>query len=147
MNSLQQVKVVKVTTPAAIVDNAAFTTDAIDTKGWNEALFIVEFGAMDIAMAALKLTESEDSGMSGAADISGADFSVSPATLPSATADNLLFGISVKLGGNRKRYLDLSATGGDGTAGTYMSVIVVLTKGSESPNTAAEQGFSQCLYV
>ncbi|HNU06872.1 MAG TPA: hypothetical protein PKO33_03830, partial [Pyrinomonadaceae bacterium] len=107
----------------------------------------VHFGAMDIAVAAFKLQESDDSGMSGAADISGADFSVSPATLPSATADNTLFGIHVKLGGSRKRYMDLSLTGGNGTLGTYASAIVILGKGEANPATVADRGFNQLLYV
>lgn len=147
MQNLQNIKIVPVVNPAAIVDAAAFTTATIDTKGWDEALFVVHFGAMDIAVAAFKLQESDDSGMSGAADISGADFSVSPATLPSATADNTLFGIHVKLGGSRKRYMDLSLTGGDGTLGTFASAIVILGKGEANPATVADRGFNQLLYV
>lgn len=147
MQDLQNIKIVKLIEPGAIVDDAAFTTDTIDTFGFKEALFIVMFGAMDIAMAALKLTESEDSGMSGAADIAGADFSVSPATLPAGTADHLLFGIHVKLGAGRKRYLDLSATGGNGSSGTYAAGIVILSKGKISPASVASRGFSQLLKV
>jgi hypothetical protein len=147
MQRLQDIKIVKITSPGVIVDNAAFTTDIIDTKGWDEALFVFQLGALDIAMTALKLQESEDSGMSGATDISGADFSVSPATLPSATADNTLFGVHVKLGGSRKRYMDLSATGGDGAAGTYADGFVILAKGETSPDTVAERGFNQLLTV
>jgi hypothetical protein len=36
MNDLQNVKTVWITKPAAIVDNAAFTTDTIDTKGFSK---------------------------------------------------------------------------------------------------------------
>lgn len=147
MQNLQNIKIVPVVNPAAIVDDAAFTTATIDTKGWDEALFIVHFGAMDIAVAVFKLQESDDSGMSGAADISGADFSVSPATLPSASADNTLFGIHVKLGGSRKRYMDLSLTGGDGSTGTFASALVILSKGETNPATVADRGFNQLLYV
>lgn len=147
MQRLQDLEIRKLIEPGAIVDAAAFTTDTIDTIGYDEALFVVQFGAMDIAMAALKLTESDDSGMSGAADITGADFSVAPATLPSASADHLLFGIHVKLGGSRKRYMDLSATGGDGSAGTYASGVVLLAKGEIDPATTAGRGFSQLLKV
>lgn len=147
MQKLQNLKIVKITAPAAIVDNAAFTTDIVDTKGWDEALVVAEFGAMDIAMATLKVQESDDSGMSGAADISGADFSVSPATLPSATADNTQFGVHIKLGGSRKRYIDVSATGGDGTSGTYGAIYVLLSKAETSPSTTTDRGFNQCLYV
>lgn len=147
MQRLQDIKIVKVTSPGAIVDNAAFGTDILDTKGWDEALWVVQLGATDIALAALKLTESEDSGMSGAVDISGADFSVLPATLPSATGDDAFYGIHVKLGGSRKRYQDLSWTAGDGTAGTYGNAFVILAKGEASPDSVAERGFSQLLYV
>lgn len=147
MNILQNIEVRKLIEPAAIVDNAAFTTDTIDTKGYNEALFIVQFGAMDIAAAAFKLQESNDSGMSGAVDVAGADFSVLPLTLPSASADHLLFAINVKLGGPRKRYLDVSLTGGDGSAGSFAAGIVLLTKGATEPSTTASRGFSQAAYV
>lgn len=147
MQNLQNLKIVGITPPAAIVDNAAYTTATVDTKGWDEALFVVYFGAMDIAAAAFKLQESDDSGMSGAADVSGADFSVSPATLPSATADNTFFGIHVKLGGSRKRYMDISLTGGDGSTGTYATALVILGKGEVNPASVSDRGFSQLLYV
>ena len=60
-----------VTPPAAVVNNASFTTAAIDTKGFAHLQIVCLFGAMDIAMVALKVQESDDSGMSGAADITG----------------------------------------------------------------------------
>lgn len=145
MQKLQDLKIVYITPPAAIVDNSAYTTASIDTKGWDEALVCVQFGAMDIAMAALKLRESDDD--STYADITEADFSTSPATLPSATSDNTFFGIHVKCGGGRKRYIDLTATGGDGAAGTYMSAFVILAKGEASPASVTDRGFSQLLYV
>lgn len=146
MQALQRLKIVPVTSPAAIVDNANFTTATIDTKGWDEALFVFQFGATDIAMAALKIQESDDSGMSGAADISGADFSVN-GTLPSDTADDTLVAVHVKLGGSRKRYLDVVATAGNGDNGTYMSAFVVLGKGEVDPSSASGRGFAQLLTV
>src|SRR5258707_14028593 len=110
MNRSLMQKVVGVTFPVAINDNTAYTTVEIDTVDAtlgkaNYATLYVMFGAMDIAVAALKLQESDTTG-SGFADVSGGDFSVSPSTLPSATADNLLFAIHVNLRG-RKRFLDL----------------------------------------
>jgi hypothetical protein len=147
MQLLQRCKFVQVTAPTAINDNTAYTTNTLDTLGFDEVMFEIAFGAMDIAVAALKLTESDDSGMSGATDISGADFSVSPATLPSATDDNHFYGIHVKLGGARKRYLDLSFTAGDGAAGTYASVNAILAKGEIEPNSATTRGFTQLLTV
>lgn len=147
MQRLQNLKVAVVTSPRIINDNTAYTTNTIDTIGYDEALFIVQFGAMDIAVAALKLQESNDSGMSGAVDISGADFSVSPATLPSASADDTCVGIHVKLGGARKRYLDLSFTAGDGAAGTYANVLALLSKAEIYPASVTDRGFGQLLTV
>jgi hypothetical protein len=147
MQLLQRLKFAQVTAPTAINDNTAYTTTTIDTLGYDELLFEIAFGAMDIAVAALKLQESNDSGMSGATDITGADFSVSPATLPSATDDNHFFGIHVRLGGQRKRYMDLSFTAGDGSSGTYASVNAILGRGEADPSTAATRGFTQLLTV
>ena len=140
MNDLQNLKAINVTPPAAIVDNAAFTTASVDTKDVESALFVASFGAMDIAATVFKLRESDDD--SSYADVSGADFSVSPLTLPSATSDNTIFGVYVKCGGARKRYLDLSVTGGDGTAGTYLSVLCLLLP-KVSPTTASGRGLAQ----
>jgi hypothetical protein len=142
MNDLQNVKWVNVTPPGAIVDNAAFTTAAIDTKGFSKLLIIVALGALDIALAAMKLTESNASNMSGATDVSGADFSVSPLTLPADDTDNNLYGIFVDLRG-KKRYLDLSLTGGNGSTGTYANVLAGLYGAAEHPNSATERGFAQ----
>ena len=71
MNILQQTKVVNVTPPAAIVDNASFVTNAIDTAGFGKLAIYFSLGATDIAMAALKLQEADASNLSDAADITG----------------------------------------------------------------------------
>lgn len=145
-------KYLQITPPAAIVDNAAFTTNTIDTIGYDYCTIVISFGAMDVAMAALKVQESNDSGMSGAADVTGLVYGTSTNTagstssLPSATADNTLFAFHIDLRG-RKRYLDVSATGGDGTTGTYMAAFAVLSRGEVAPSTAALRGFSQELLV
>jgi len=139
-------KTVVLTPPAAIVDNAAITTailDAIDA-GW--VTFEAIFGAMDIAVSVMKLTESDDSGMSGATDVPLGDFSVSPATLPSATDDNNVFAVQVNMLG-RKRYLDLSLTVGDGSAGTFVVVLARLSRLSTIPSTAAGRGYTQELFA
>lgn len=140
MHDLQNCKFINVTPPAAIVDNASFTTASVDRKGWDEATFIISLGATDIAFTAMKLRESDDD--SAYSDITGADFSVSPLTLPSATDDNKLFAIFVNCVG-RKRYLDLTLTIGDGTVGGFATVMAILTRPKESPKTAAMRGLSQ----
>lgn len=145
MIETQNMKIVAVTPPGAIVDNAALTTASIDTLGYDYADIFVHFGAMDIAMVALKLQEADAD--TGYADITGGDFSVSPATLPSATADNTFLAWHVNLAGGRKRFLDVVATGGDGSAGTYCTIFAVLTRARNVPNTAAKRGFGQELFV
>lgn len=141
MNALQNVKVVNVTPPAAIVDAASFSTTAIDTAGFGKLAVYFSLGATDIAMTALKLQESDDSGMSGAADITGCVYGASGApALPTATDDNKIFGFFVNLAG-RERYIDVVATAGDGSAGTYGSCIAVLYNG-EGINDATERGLA-----
>ena len=141
-SSLNQ-KVVAITPPAAIVDNAAFTTASVDTKGFAQLTIIVLFGAMDIALAALKLREADDD--STYSDVTGADYS-SASVLPSATADNTMYAFHVDLRG-KKRYIDLSMTGGDGTAGTYAAAVAILSRASEVPDSASERGFAAELFV
>ncbi|TXH18422.1 MAG: hypothetical protein E6R03_02170 [Hyphomicrobiaceae bacterium] len=140
MLDLQNLKFVNVTPPAAIIDNSAATTASVDRRGWDEVCFLVALGAMDIAVTALKLRESDDD--SSYSDVPGADFSVSPLTLPSATDDNKLVAIFVN-GVGRKAYLDLSITLGDGAAGTYVAVLAILARGKTAPSTATLRGLSQ----
>jgi hypothetical protein len=139
-------KTVIVGSPKAISDNAAVTTATLDAVGAGWVTFLVVIGALDIAVAVLKLTESDDSGMSGAADVPGADFSVLPATLPAATADDTIVAIHVNMLG-RKRYLDLTYTTGDGSAGTYSTVLAQLFDLQQTPDSATARGFTQELFA
>lgn len=145
-------KIVSVTPPAAIVDNAAFTTAEVDTLGYDFASFYVYYGATDIATAVLQVTETDTSG-SGQVAITGTIFGTSTntagttSTLPSATADNLFFAIHIDMRKGRKRYLDLNLTGGDGAAGTFAAVFCILSRGKELPNSASERGCSQDFIV
>lgn len=149
MNRFQTGKFVSVTPPAAIVDNAGYTTAEIDTIGFDYCQIYAYVGATDIAMVALKVQESDTSG-SGFADVSGLIFgtsnniSGSASTLPSATDDNKAFLFEFSLKG-RKRYLDLVATAGDGTTGTYMTAWCILSRAEEAPETQAKRGISQIL--
>lgn len=145
-------KIVSITPPAAIVDNASYITATVDTGGYDYAVINVYLGATDIAMVALKVQESDASDMTGAADITGTRFGTdandtgSTSTLPSATDDYKLFSFFIDLRG-RKRYLDLVATAGDGTAGTYATAWAELWRAEDAPRTAAQAGYSQRLVV
>lgn len=145
-------KVLNTIPPAVIKDNASYTATEIDTQGYSSVDVIFALGASDIAMAALKLQESDTAG-SGQADITGLVFGTSTniagstSALPSATDDNKVYILSIKNMQGRKRYLTLVATAGDGSVGTYASAITILSKGDIQPLTAAGIGCGDILAV
>jgi hypothetical protein len=151
-----QHKIARVTSPAAIVDNASLTCQAIDTQGFRFARYVFYFGAMDIAATALKVQESDAlssaTALSSGADIAGAVFGTSAndagstSALPIATDDNLFFTVEIDLRG-RKRYLNPVVTLGDGAAGTFVCAWCELYRGEQTPTTAAQKGVSQNLRV
>jgi len=137
MKGIDACKFVVVTPPAAIVDNAAFTTGAIDTKGFAHLTILAILGAIDVAFAAMSVRHSDASNMGSPATLStgGTDF-----TLPdNTTADNTVLKFNVDLKG-RKRFVDFEATGGDGTAGTYLTVIAILSNASVAPKDTTTRG-------
>ncbi len=151
MNDLQVAKYVQVIAPVAIVDDASWTTNEIDTLDYDYLTVIFNLGATDIAMAALKLQSSDVSG-SGFADVTGldcdgdTDIDGSAAALPSATDDNNLVVFQVDLRG-QKRYFDLVATAGNGAAGSYGSAVAILSKGAVSAVTSTAMGAETVLRV
>lgn len=150
MNHLQATKIVNVIPPVAIVDNASWTTTEIDTKGFDKATIVINLGATDVAMAALKVQESDTSG-SGFADVTGLVYGTSTniagstSSLP-GTTNNAVYTFEVDLRG-RKRYLDVVATAGNGTAGTFASGVCVLSRATNHPQTAAEKNIADELRV
>lgn len=144
-------KFVNVTPPAAVYDNASLTTTSIDTRGYDWCRIIVSLGAIDIAMTALKVGESDTDG--SYSDITGLVFGTSTnsagstSALPTASDDNDIFVFDIDLRG-RKRYLDVTATAADSsTAGTYACIIAELWRGEKEPATATEAGVNQVLQV
>lgn len=151
MNAAQDVKFVSVTPPAAIVDNASYTTAEIDTLGYDYAKVVVYVGATDIAMTALAVTESDTSG-SGHANVTGlvygtsTDIDGSTSSLPGATDDNKFFVFEIDLRG-RKRYLDVTATAGNGTTGTFATIWAELSRAKSTPTSASGAGAAAILRV
>lgn len=137
MKHAANVKYVAITPPAAIVDNAAFVTAAVDTKGFRHLTIVAQFGALDIAPASASIRQSDASNMGSPSNIAvgGTDFALASAT----DSDNLFHVFEVDLLG-KKRFIDFEITGGDGTAGTYLSVLAILSRGEESPSSAADRG-------
>jgi hypothetical protein len=148
INPLRQ-KIVAITQPQAIVNNTSWTTASVDTLGFRYATIIVQLGATDIALTALKIQESDDDGSTDTyADVTGlvASGTSGSGRLPTATDDNSFFAFEVDLKG-RNRYLDLVATIGNGSTGGFMSAFALLSRAEESPNTAAERGFAWELHL
>ncbi len=151
MIAAQESKIVAVTVPVAIKDNGSWTTVEIDTKDFDYCTVYTMLGVSDIAVAAMKIQESDTAG-SGHADVTGLIFGTSnntggsASTLPSATDDGLIFGFEIDLRG-RKRYLDLVFTAGDGSLGTYAVAWAVLSRAKDGPKNAAARGCSQILRV
>jgi len=147
----QTTKFVSVTPPAAIVDDGSYTTAEIDTKGFDYAVIYCYLGASDIAMTALAVTESDTSG-SGHANVTGLIYGTSTniagstSSLPSATDDNKCFAFEIDLKG-RKRYLDVTATAGDGSAGTFAALFCLLSRAEDLTDTVAGRVFGDILRV
>jgi hypothetical protein len=148
MNPAHSFKLVSLTPPAAIVDAGAYTTAALDTRGYDYCTIVAYLGASDIAMAALKVQESDTDGSYG--DVTGLVYGTSlgidgvASDLPSATDDNKFFGFEIDLRG-RKRFLDVSATAGDGAAGTFATLFAILWRGDTAEQDAASRGFANIL--
>lgn len=133
-------KYVAVTPPNAILDDTGATTNEIDTLGYDYCTILVQLGATDIAMAALKVQESDTSG-SGFADVTGlvASGTTGDGRLPTATDDNKVFAFFIDLRA-RKRYLDLVATAGNGSLGTYVSAVAILSRAATAPSSSSARG-------
>ena len=141
MQVTQNQKVVVVTPPAAILDNGSAVTNVIDTRGFGYCDIIAVVGATDIAMTALKVQESTQSG-AGFADVPETVFGgAGKPALPVATDDNKAFHIGLDLR-KRERFLDVVATLGDGAAGGYISIIAVLSRPVRSCDSASDRGFA-----
>jgi hypothetical protein len=153
---LQNAKFVGVTPPAAIIDNAAATTNVIDTLGFDHCRIYVYLGALDIAAVTLKVQEadakSSATALTSGADVTGLTYGTSTnlagsvSALPSATDDNTVYVFDIDLRA-RKRYLDVSLTLGDGAAGSYVTVFAILSRPEQAPTTAAGQGCADVLAV
>ena len=149
-------KLVRVTSPAAIVDNASLTCQVVDRQGFDFARYVFYVGALDIAASAVKVQEadakSSATALTSGADITGAVFGTSTndagstSTLPSATDDDKFFTVEIDLKG-RKRYLNPVVTLGDGAAGTYVCVWCELYNAENVPTSASGKGVSQNLRV
>ena len=135
-------KTVLIAPPGALVNNASVNTAAVDRHGFDYAVIRVILGSTDAALTALKLQESDDDATWS--DVPGLDYSIGPATLPTAADSNMVFSFDVDLVG-RKRYLKPLITVGAGTNGAYVAAIADLGRAGQAPKDAASRGLSGAL--
>lgn len=133
MNELQHAKYVQAIPPAAIIDDSSATASEIDASGYDYLTIVLNLGATDIAMTALKVQTASSSGGSFS-DLSGADFDGGTNTagetlaLPSATDDDQVCVFQIDLQGV-DRFVKVVATFGNGTAGGFIAGTAILTRG------------------
>ena len=119
MNELQETIIKAAIPPGAIKDNAAFSSLVIDRNdfpGCAYLEFVGVLGATDVAMAVLKVVESDTKTNSTTLGGTPADV-LDIVSKPGTGADDLPFVVGVDLRKTRQRYLQLQATAGNGTAG------------------------------
>jgi hypothetical protein len=142
--------------PTAIQDNTALTINVVDSLGFDFLEVEVILGATDIGITVLKMQESDvaasGTALTNGADIVGTRFGTDNtdagvlSVLPSATDDNKIFKFEIDLRG-RKRYLLPFVTIGDGTVGGFVVVTAHLSRGEETPTSAAQKGIAQLMRV
>ncbi|HXE52770.1 MAG TPA: hypothetical protein VN541_07125 [Tepidisphaeraceae bacterium] len=140
MIQLTQTKKVQSVWPQARINNSAVTCASIDRRGFDYAVVRVAIGATDIGFTTFKLQESDDN--STFTDISGADYSVSPLTLPSSSNSNTTWEWQVDLRGSRKRYLRPAITIGNGTSGAFVAAEAELFRAEQTPYNASNEGLA-----
>jgi hypothetical protein len=136
-------KKVLVTSPAAILDNAAATTNLIDTFGYHSMVIDILVGATDIAAAVCRLTAGDLANASDQTAVSGTDI----ASSVTDAVDNTVVSYYVPLTQNPKRYWDLDFTAGNGSAGTFVAAIATLYKAEVSPVDNTGRGNSVSVFL
>lgn len=128
------------------VNTTSFTAVATDTLGYSQLDVLIMLGATDGNLSALKIQECDTTGGTYT-DITGADFSVAPATLPLGTDDGGIFRVSIDLNRWRKRYKKVVATTGTVSVGTILGAWGILSRGSEDKQDVTSHGVVQELFV
>jgi hypothetical protein len=139
MIDITPTKKVQLAWPQNRINNAPVTCVSVDRSGFDYAVIRVTLGANDAGLTTFKLQESDDN--STFTDVPGADFSISPLSLPTASNGDTLWEWQIDLRG-RRRYLKPALTAGNGTVGVFVAVVAELSRAEQAPTTAAEQGLA-----
>lgn len=126
------------TTGATTVSTTAFDTATLG-GGINSVLAVAITGNVAADMTGLLVTECETSGGTYTT-VTGAAF-----TSPTAAAgDNKAYAALIPMGGLRKRYLKISATGGAGA--TLVCGLILGERANQTPSSATERGLQEFNY-
>lgn len=146
----QDFKAVIAVSPQVRKDDAAWTATAIDTKGYEYCTILFQIGATDIAMAGLSVTHSDTDGsytaLTGAVFGTSTDIAGNTSSLPGSDQSDTIVRVDIDCK-TAKRYLKVSATAGNGSAGTYLSAVGLLSRANSVPVTASQMGCAQVLRV
>jgi len=141
MNELQNTKIFSAIPPGVIKDNAAFVSNVLDKRdfpGADYIEFVGVIGATDVAMAVLKVMESDTK--TDATTLGGTPTLVKDSTTkPTATDDDKVFVFGIDLRKSRERFLQIQGTAGDGTSGTYLAAVAIARRLNESSSLAANR--------
>ncbi len=146
MKELQNCEVLGAIFPAAIKDDAAFTSQVIDCADADYVEWHVLVGATDVTMAVLKVMESDVK--TNATTLGGTPAEVLDVTTKPTDSDgSKVWVIGVNLRNARKRYLQLQATAGNGSTGTYLSASAVVQRNGVRQSTAAGRAVANAEYA
>ncbi|MCC6679872.1 MAG: hypothetical protein IT445_03120 [Phycisphaeraceae bacterium] len=140
MNILSQIKLFNAIPAGVIKDDAAFVSNVIDKQtvvpqGARGVLFVIALGATDIALASLIVKQSPTADSTTALSATGLLTVKDATTKPTADDDNNIALIYVPMSKWTLRYLQIQATAGNGSAGTYLSAIAIIdAPGASGPD-------------
>lgn len=140
-NLMQNAKYVSAINPAAIINNTSATSAVIDTRGYAHCTIVLQLGATDIAMTALKIESCATSGgvyadLSGATFSSGTGVGGASLALPSATDDGQTIVFQLDMRG-KNPFLKVVATFGNGSTGGFIAGVAILTHAALAPSTSS----------
>lgn len=143
--------------PQAVVNNAAYTCNVIDTAGYDYCTIVVTTGATDAAYTVFKVQESDTksntTALTSGADVTGlvfgtsADIAGNTSALPSSTSDNKVYLFEVDCRGRKRYLLPAFTVGGAGTTGAFLSCTAILSRAKTVPVTAADRNVGDILRV
>lgn len=141
--------------PQAVVNNAAYSANVIDTNGYDYCTIVVTTGATDAAYTVFKVQESDTksntTALTSGADVTGLVFGTSnniagsASALPTSTSDNNIYLFEVDCR-QRKRYLLPAFTvGTNGSTGAYLSCTAILSRAKTVPVSATNRNCGDIL--